>query len=155
MYPDLGSRPLSGLIGDQAMILDNGNGEWALYLWDGSQWTETANEDSARTDANSLQITLSSTSSIKELIGTVSSNSRVSLITIEVTVPFDGSPILTIGDDVLPDRLMTDNMLDLSSAGTYSSSNDHLYTGGDTNLYAYFTSTGVTTGEALVTISYL
>ena len=153
VYPDLTSRPATGNVGDQAMVLDQGNGEWALYIWDGSNWTEISNKDSAATDANSLQLILTPLSAV-EVIGTISSNSRVSLITVEVTTPFDGSPSLTIGDDVDTDRLMSDSLHDLSSNGVYSASNDFLYTGGDTDIKAYFSSNGATVGEALITISY-
>ena len=45
---------LTPLTGDQAHVLDSGEGEWALYLYSGSSWTLLANEDSAATDANSL-----------------------------------------------------------------------------------------------------
>lgn len=156
VYPNLAARPATAGVGDQAMILDNGNGEWALYLYDGTQWTEFANQDSANTDANSLQLTLSATSSAAEVIGVISSNSRVSLITIDVTVPFDGAPVLTIGDDIIADRLMNNSLHDLSTAGVYSSSSDYLYASGfDTAIKAYFTPNGATTGTAILTISYL
>ena len=34
-----------------AYVIDNGVGEWALYLYDGSAWTKVSDEDSANTDA--------------------------------------------------------------------------------------------------------
>ena len=43
---------MNPLTGDQAHVLDTGEGEWALYLYSGSAWTLIANEDSAATDAN-------------------------------------------------------------------------------------------------------
>ena len=39
--------------GDPAYA-DNGVGEWALYLYDGSSWTKVSDEDSANTDAPTL-----------------------------------------------------------------------------------------------------
>lgn len=147
---------LSPLIGDQAMVLDSGNSEWALYLWDGSQWVLISDEDAANTDANSLTITITPSSSATELIGTLSDSSRVSLISVEVTLPFDGTPTLNIGDSDVNDRLMSDNLLDLSTLDTYTTQSDHFYnTGNDVDINAYFSAGGSTTGEAKIVISYL
>ena len=79
---DMAARnAMTPLTGDQAHVLDTGEGEWALYLYSGSAWTLIANEDSAATDANSLSHTFTTpvggfgnTSTIT--LGRVSSNSR-------------------------------------------------------------------------------
>ena len=48
---------LPNLAGDSVYVLDTGEGEWALHLWDGTQWNVVATQDSASTDANSLSHT--------------------------------------------------------------------------------------------------
>lgn len=155
---DIPSRDssLSPLIGDQVMVLDTGNNEWGMYLWDGSAWVLIGDQDSAATDANTLSITITPSSSATELIGTVSTNSRISLISVEVTQAFDGTPTLDIGDVSDNDRLMSDNILDLSSVGSYSTQSDHFYdSGSDTDINAYFSAGGSTVGEAVIVVSYL
>ena len=147
---------ISPLVGDQAMVLDSGNGEWALFLWDGSQWVLISDEDAANTDANSLELTITPATASTALIGTLSNTSRVSLISVDVITPFDGSPVLNIGDVDNNSRLMSDNLLDLSIADTYTSQSDHLYnSGSDVDINAYFTAGGATVGEARIVISYL
>ena len=147
---------LAPLIGDQVMVLDRGNGEWELYLWDGSNWIVIANQDSARTDANSVAYTLTPLSPPSPLITTVSTESRITLITVEVITPFDGAPTLTIGDPLAPDKLMSDVINDLTHVGTYSAQTDVYYnSGSDTDIIAAFNPNGATVGEARIVVSYM
>jgi len=45
------------LVGDQAYVINDENGEWALFLFDGSAWKRAANERSETTDARTLTTT--------------------------------------------------------------------------------------------------
>lgn len=153
-----GRDGLTALVGDQAYVLDRGNGEWALFLWDGGQWVQVADEDSARTDADSLSFELTPATGTSETIGTVSNNSRVTLITVTVTTVFDGTPTLTIGDDGDNDRLMGDDQIDLTQLGTYTTQSNHLYAPGpniDTDIKAYFDAGGATVGSATIVVTYV
>lgn len=156
VVPDIPTRdalvPGAGAI---VFVEDVGNGEWGMYVYDTS-WVPMGNEDSARADADSFQISITNVSGSPTLIGTLSDNSRVSLITVQVTVAFDGAPVLTIGDVGDNDRLMTAALVDLSEVGIYSTQSEHLYNlGSDTNLFAYFAAGGATTGQAVITVSYM
>ena len=76
------------LAGDSVYVLDTGEGEWALHLWDGSQWN-VATQDSASTDANSLSHTYTIPSSAfgtteTVTLGRISDNSRVVSVLVEV-----------------------------------------------------------------------
>jgi len=42
---------LSSQAGDQAYVTNKGDGEWGLYLYEGSSWVEISNQDSATVDA--------------------------------------------------------------------------------------------------------
>ena len=156
---DIPSRDaLSPIVGDQAFVIDAGNSqaEWVLYIWDGGQWLIISTEDSAKTDADSLDLTLTfnSISGIIQ-IGTVSDNSRITLITIEVITPFDGAPTLTIGDSVNNSRLMYNTNHDLSETGVYTIHSEHLYTtGNNVIINAYFAGGGASQGEAKIVLSY-
>lgn len=143
-------------VGDQAHVLDKGNGEWALFLWDGSAWVEIANQDSARTDADSAQYMLNSNSpSVSEIV-TVSSGSRVTLITVEVITPFDGNPTMGVGYGSDLDALFQDNFVDLSTVGTYANQTDTFFnTGNDTDIVVQYTANGATQGQARIVVTYV
>lgn len=164
---------LSPLVGDQAYVIDsndgNGNnvGEWSLWLFNGSIWTETSNQDSASTDAKSLEYTVTTASPASISIGTISTGRRVSLITVEVITPFDGTPTLDIGYQVnnpspppaVPAGLMTSVAIDLTVSGTYTTSTDILFgvdtVQGDVEITAAFIISSATVGEAQIIVSYV
>jgi hypothetical protein len=151
-----GRDALSPLIGDQVFVVDSGNGEWAQYLWDGSSWVVIATQDSAKTDADTIHLLLNYTySSNTYEIGKISNNSRITLITVVVNNSFDGSPTLTIGDVGDNERLMDNEIHDLSATGTYVIHSDHLYdTGSDVSINAYFDPGGSSQGDIEIILSY-
>lgn len=153
---DIAARDaLEVLIGDQVYVLDKGDGEWGMYLYDATDFVLTATEESARTDSRSLSVDIAHDSSTTVLIGEVSSGARVSPVTVEVLTPFDGTPVLTVGDSGNTQRLMADQQLDLSVQGIYESQPAYQYTGGaDTEINVSFAANGATQGLARVTITY-
>lgn len=146
---------LTVLIGDQAMVLDKGDGEWGLFLFDGTVWLGTSTEESARVDSRTLTATVNFNSASPIVIGEVNPGVRVSPVTVEVITPFDGTPTIGIGDVGDTARLFSDNDVDLSSAGTYESNPSFQFPGpNDENIIITFTSGGATVGQAIVTITY-
>jgi hypothetical protein len=80
---DLGAREaLYALIGDQAHVLDDGNGEWALFLFNGVDWIKIGGERSVAVDAR----TISKLVSLPTLttIGTVSEDRRILNVSVVV-----------------------------------------------------------------------
>lgn len=164
---------LSPLIGDQAYVInsDDGSGnnvnEWSLWLYDGSIWVETSNQDSSSTDAKSLEYTVTTTSPSSINIGALSTGRRVSLITVEVTTAFDGAATLAIGYQVnnpsppppVPAGLMVQGLIDLSVVGTYTTSTDILFgidtVSGDVEITADFVNGASTVGSAQIIVSYV
>lgn len=142
--------------GDEVFVNDTGNGEWSKWLYDGTQWKLIATEDSARTDADVLSLELTYADSGTNVIGTVSDNSRVTNVTVEVTAPFDDvDSSLNIGDSAESDRLMSENIIDLTMVGTYTFTPSHVYDqGGDTDIIASLNSGTSTTGKFKVIVSY-
>lgn len=154
---DIPSRDaLTPITGDQAFVIDGGNSdsEWVLYIWDGGQWLIISTQDSAKTDANSLELTVNfdSVGTILQ-IGKVSGNSRITLSTVTVISAFNGTPTLTIGDPGDNSRLMDNNGHDLSVEETYTIHSEHLYEN-EATINAYFSSGGATTGQARLVLSY-
>lgn len=164
---------LSPLIGDSAYVIDsndgqgNNVGEWSLWIFNGSNWIQTSNEDSSETDAKSLEygLTISSPSAIN--IGEVSTGRRITLITIEVLTPFDNASTLSIGYQVNnpsppppePSGLMIQGLIDLTVAGTYTTSTDILFgtdtVQGDVTITADFQLNGSAVGSAQIIVSYV
>lgn len=140
--------------GSTAFVQDDGNGEWAMYVYSTGVWVRMADEDSADTDANTLSASVLPFSSANTSLGNVSASSRVTLITVEVVSVFNGSPTLSIGDAGDSDRLMADNDLDLSSTGTYTVPSSYQFTN-ETELIVYFVSGGATSGSAKIIVSYM
>jgi hypothetical protein len=59
VVPTLGGREaLYALVGDQAHVLDDGNGEWALFLFNGTDWIKIGGERSVAVDARTIKLQL-------------------------------------------------------------------------------------------------
>ena len=156
---------LSPLTGDQAHVLDTGEGEWALYLYSGSSWTLIANEDSAATDANSLSHTFTTpvggfgnTSTVT--LGRVSSNSRILSVLVECTTAVTGytggTPSLIVGVQSDTDRFMSDYENDLETTGSYVTNPDYHYAGAtELEIKCSFAHYGATGGDIKVTVTYV
>ena len=156
---------LTPLTGDQAHVLDTGEGEWALYLYSGSSWTLLANEDSAATDANSLSHTFTTpvggfgnTSTVT--LGRISSNSRVLSVLVEVTTIMagysGGVPSLQVGVTSDPDRFQGVDENDLESAGSYITNPDYHYAGAaELEIKCTLAHYGATSGDIKVTVTYV
>lgn len=164
---------LSPLIGDQAYVIDsddgdgNNVGEWSMWLYDGSTWVETSNQDSATTDAKSIEYTLTTASGNSINIGGISTGRRITLITVEVLEAFDQAATLSLGYQVsnptspapVPAGLMSSGLIDLTVAGTYTTQTDVLFgtdtEQGDVTITATFDNSGSTVGEAQIIVSYV
>lgn len=169
-----GLNSLTPYVGDSAYVINsddgqgNNVGEWSMWLYTGTQWTLTSNQDSAETDAKSIEYTLTIGSPTNINIGTISTGRRVTLITVEVTTPFDSnSADLSIGYTVnnpaspppVPNGLMIAGLIDLTVAGTYTTSTDILFgtdtVQGDVEITASYVGGGATQGTAQIIVSYV
>lgn len=164
---------LKPLIGDQAYVInsDDGNGnnvgEWSLWLYDGVEWIRTATQDSATTDAKSLEYTVTTASPSLINVGGMSTGRRVTLITVEVLTPFNGNSTLNIGYQInnpttpapVSDGLMSNDIIDLNTVGTYTTSTDILFgtdtEQGDIQITATFSKDTSTLGQAQIIVSYV
>lgn len=168
-----GLYSLTPYVGDQAYVIDsndgNGNsaGEWSLWIYDGTGWIQTSNQDSATTDAKSLEYMLTIGSPSEINISEISTGRRITLITIEVLTPFNSGSTVSIGYQVnnplappaVPAGLMPVSLSDLTIAGTYSTSTDVLFgtdtEQGDVTITANFAINGATEGSAQIIVSYV
>ncbi len=100
-------------------------------------------------------------------LGSISTGRRVTLITVEVTTPFNGPATLAIGYTVnnpstpppVPSGLMTTGLIDLTVAGTYTTQTDILFgidtLQGDVEITSAFVNAGSSTGSAQIIVSYV
>lgn len=164
---------LDPLIGDQAYVINsadaqgNNVNQWSLWLFDGTTWVRTATQDSAETDAKSLEYELVYNSPGTINIGEISTGRRVTLITVEVTTAFDANSTLDLGFVVNnpstpltdTDGLMPNAIIDLTVPGTYTTQTDILFgtdtPQGDITVTATYVAAGATVGNAQIIVSYV
>lgn len=140
--------------GDQVFVIDAGQNEWALFLYRSGTWEQIATRDSSDVDARSITKTITFNDGVVSL-HRVSSSSRVTDVTVEVTQAFNSNAILMVGDGDSASRLMDATDADLSVPGVYRTTPYHQYTGGtETDLLVTVDPAGSITGEARITISY-
>ena len=142
--------------GDQSFVRSGATtGEWEMYLWDAA-WILIGTEDSASTDAKTIEAIVVPATISPVLLGNVSPDSRVTIVTIEVTIAFDGAPTLTVGDVGDNARLIDDTLHDLSEIGTYTTTTNYVYSGSaDTDVNGYFSAGGATVGSARILVTYV
>ncbi|MDA9373896.1 hypothetical protein N9R43_00785 [bacterium] len=153
------------MIGDQVYVLDTGEGEWGLYIWDEAIWTLIATQDSAATDANSLSETftmpITDFGTAKTVtLGRISDNSRIVSVLVEIVTPMSGYsggiPSLEVGTQNEPSRFMSDYENDLESGGSYTTTPDFHYVGSaELEIKANLEHFGATSGEIKVTVTYV
>ena len=167
VVPNIATRDSlpSQLTGDSAYVLYTGQGEWGLYIWDGTQWSLVATQDSAATDANSLSHTFTCPvggfgTAQTITLGRISDNSRIVSVLVEVLGPMQGYsggvPSLEVVTATDPDRFMSDYENDLESNGSYTTTPDFHYSGAtELEIKANLEHYDATLGEIKVTVSYI
>lgn len=153
------------LVGDQAHVLDTGENEWGLFLWDGSNWVIIATQDSASTDANSLYHTYVMPSPSEGntdiiIMGRISNNSRVVSVLVEVITAFSGysgdAPTLNIGTSSTISELVHEDLIDLESEGSYNLTPDYHYAGAnEIEIIATLNHNAATSGQIKITVTYV
>ena len=142
--------------GDQALVKDMGNGEWAHFLYSMSEtWTLLVTEDASNVDSASKQIQISYLSDPSQLIATISNGRNIDEIMVEVITPFDGTASLSVGMTSNNSRFMTADQNDLADAGDYVVASAYQNTtGNDVNVRYYLSTSGSTQGLARITVTY-
>lgn len=154
---------LSPGVGDQAYVIDsndgsgNSAGEWSLWLWSGGDWVKISDQDSAATDAKSVETILLHTDNGVNTIITLSDGRRVISVTIEVIIVFDDlAATLSIGDFINDSRLMASALVDLSTVGSYNAISNFVYsTGNDEDIIATLAPGTSTQGSIKIVITYV
>ena len=122
---DIAARDaLYPLVGDQAYVIDDGNGEWALFLWDGSAWTRFQNQRSESTDAKTLELVHTFSASGDISIGAITAGRRLLKISVIVLSDLTDTPNfeIEVGSTVLWNFAQHGG----NSVGAYSVDTDYI-----------------------------
>jgi hypothetical protein len=97
-----GRDALNALVGDQCYVIDDGNGEWATFTYDGTQWTKVGGQRSVAVDARTIKevVSLPGTTTT---IGTISEDRRVLNVSVTVLNNLTNAPdfTVTVGNETL------------------------------------------------------
>ena len=127
---------LNAQTGDQAHVLTAADGEWALYLYDGSSWVKISDSDSSVVDAQTLTTTFSMPVSgfgtaTTNTLGNISPGCKITSVSIEVTTAFaghsGGTPSIEIGTTADPDQFVDDPSNELTEVVTFMPTSEYLY----------------------------
>ena len=117
--------------GDLIEVTDAGDGEYAVYIAKQDNPASTghltlvSSKDSAGGDAATLSANVTHNGG-NVTLGDVSASSRPLSVIVDVTQAFNGSSVITIGDDDNVSRLMGTSYIDLSATGVYETNPSYL-----------------------------
>ncbi len=90
---DIAARDaLFPLVGDQAYVIDDGNGEWALFMWNGSGWDRFQNQRSESTDAKTIEAVYTFPGAGDVQIGAITAGRRLLKISVVVLSDLTSAP---------------------------------------------------------------
>jgi hypothetical protein len=155
---------LSPLVGDQAHVINKGDGEWGLYLYDGSAWIEISNADSASTDAKTLiaefVMPLTGNSIVQEM-GNVSPGRKITSVSVDVNqvlVNATSVPSVTVGTLTIPDEFMDITTSVLTEQSVFITNPEYVHDATNTQdlvVYATINHYGANQGNVVVKLTYI
>lgn len=112
--------------GDQAYVVNKGDGEWGLYLYTGSAWEMLGNKDSSTVDAKTMTTTFTMPpagfgNSTTNTLGNISPGRKIVSVSMEVHTAFSGYtgnilPNIEVGTVSDQDMFVDDVSNDLTDA---------------------------------------
>jgi hypothetical protein len=147
------------VLGMLVYVLDNGDGEWALYTLSSLTpvtWTLITNEDISESESNTFEVVVNYNSPNINLLGDpIFTGHRIVNVSVDVTVAFNAAgALLSVGDSGDNARYMDSSLIDLASTGDYQTDPDYVMTA-DTQTAAYLTpGSGGTQGQAVVLVTF-
>ena len=157
---------LTAEAGDGAYVLNKGDGEWGQYIYSGSAWVMTSNEDSATTDARTLTTTFTMPASgfgtaTTQLLGNVSPGRRLLNVSVDVTNAFVGAsstPNIQVGTLADPDAYVPATSNAIDEATSFEATPNYLYPSTETQdleVRARCTHNGASAGTVVVKLTYV
>ena len=116
-----GRDALNALVGDQCYVINDGNGEWATFIYSGTQWTKVSGERSVAVDARTIKEVVALPGATTT-IGTVSEDRRILNVSVTVLQDLTDAPDFTI--DVGANTVWQFSQHGSSKVGTYTVDTD-------------------------------
>ena len=114
---------LTAQAGDIVYVTNKGDGEWGMYVYDGSAWVLMGTEDSADVDAGVLEATYDVTvngANTLVTLGNISTGRKINGVTITVNTAFDDvSAIANVGSSTDEDQYVAGDLSDLTTPDSY------------------------------------
>lgn len=144
------------LVGDCAYVIDAGNGEWAMFMYDGGAWARTGNKRSDETDARTLvlDVDLSTATTGTQTIGYISSDRTVVSVRVLVTTPGPADAEVTVGTSANTAEFFEARDAILSQSGQYTTDPDYR-TSDYTEVVADITNPTPGAGQFTVILTYV
>jgi hypothetical protein len=146
------------IVGDQAHVLDAGNSEWAIFVFDGSEWQEFGNKRSKETDARTLvlEFDLSNYSSGANTvsIGEISQGRTVKDVKVLVTSACPSDAEITVGTSSDTSCLFAARDARLTETGSYTVDCDYRINS-FTEIVAELTITTLGSGQVTIILTYV
>ncbi len=158
---------LTAQTGDQCHVLTAADGEWALFLYDGSSWIKISDADSSIVDARTLTTTFSMPvdgfgTATTNTLGNVSPGGKITSVAIEVSTAFTGhsggTPSVEIGTTADPDQFVDDPSNELTEVVTFMPTSEYVHPAGsaqDLEIKARCNHYGATAGSVTVKLTYI
>lgn len=161
-----GRDGLQPAAGDQAYVVNKGDGEWGLYLYTGSEWVVVGTQDSATVDARTLTTVFempiaNGDSQIDVPLGNISVGRKVTGVSVTVNTPAAGGndvATVDVGIAAQTDLLASAAEFDLTETGTYVVNPEFVYTSTgtqDLTIQARLKHFGATVGNVAVKVTYV
>ena len=159
---------LNAQVGDQAHVLSAGDGEWALYLYDGTSWVKVSDQDSSTVDARTYTTTFAMPISgfgvsTTNVLGNISPGGKIESVSIKVNAEFTGysggEPNIEVGTLADPDVYCDSPSNDLTEAdGRFLCTPEYVYPASeaqDAIIRARCNHYNATAGNVTVVVTYV
>jgi hypothetical protein len=138
VVPNIAGRDtLVARVGDQAYVLDAGNGEWGLYLYDGTSWVQLGNQDSSTVDAKTMTTTFTMPTvgfgnSTTNVLGNISPGRKIVSVSMEIDTAFSGYsgnilPHIEVGTISQPAQFVGSSANDLTDTTEFYVNPEYVY----------------------------
>lgn len=146
---------LNALVGDQCYVINAGNGEWATFAYDGSQWTKVGGQRSVATDARTLVLDIDlSTTTGTQTIGYITADRTVISVRVLVTTPAPADAEVTVGTNSNTSAFTQARDSILSEIGQYTTNPDYRTTD-YTEVVAEITNPTPGAGQFTIILTYV
>jgi hypothetical protein len=169
VVPNIAGRDtLVARVGDQAYVLDAGNGEWGLYLYDGTSWVQLGNQDSSTVDAKTMTTTFTMPTvgfgnSTTNVLGNISPGRKIVSVSMEIDTPFSGYsgnilPNIEVGTLSQPAQFVASSANDLTDTTEFYVNPEYVYPASnsqDLQIRVRCNHYGATSGNVTVKLTYV